>query len=274
MGTWGVKLYQDDIAEDVRDAYKDRLHRGKNGPTITQELIEEYKLEQLDNDDAAVFWMALADIQWSCGRLEPHVLNKALEYIDSGADMQRWSDPIQAKKRKAVISELRKKITSTQPPEKHFSAYRLYRCNWKAGDVFAYRFASAYAAQEGFSGKYVYFVKVGESVWNPGHIIPVVCVYNTISDELLPLEALNGLAFIPQFYNPSVYERNPDMEKMYLLGLICTSEYSIPKDRLTFIGNVDASAVDSIINKSSYQVYWTSFEEYTLNNHRKWNIFV
>lgn len=39
MGAWGPKLYQDDVAEDVRDYYKDQLHRGKTGKEITQDLI-------------------------------------------------------------------------------------------------------------------------------------------------------------------------------------------------------------------------------------------
>ena len=31
MGAWGPRLYQNDIAEEVRDYYKDQLHRGKSG---------------------------------------------------------------------------------------------------------------------------------------------------------------------------------------------------------------------------------------------------
>ena len=41
MGSWGPKLYQDDIAQDVRDTYKDRLRRGKT----TKEITEEYRGE-------------------------------------------------------------------------------------------------------------------------------------------------------------------------------------------------------------------------------------
>ena len=39
MGAWGLKIYQDDIAEDVKFYYMDQLHRGKTGEIITQELI-------------------------------------------------------------------------------------------------------------------------------------------------------------------------------------------------------------------------------------------
>ena len=60
MGSWGPKLYQDDIAQDVRDTYKDRLRRGKT----TKEITEEYRGEIQDIDDGPIFWFALADIQW------------------------------------------------------------------------------------------------------------------------------------------------------------------------------------------------------------------
>lgn len=57
MGAWGAKLYQNDTAEDVRDFYKDQLHRGKSGQEITKELIEKYQDEINDSDDAPNFWL-------------------------------------------------------------------------------------------------------------------------------------------------------------------------------------------------------------------------
>lgn len=45
MGTWGPKLYQDDLAEDIRDYYKEQLHRGKKGIEITKELLIQYQME-------------------------------------------------------------------------------------------------------------------------------------------------------------------------------------------------------------------------------------
>ena len=40
MGTWGAKLYQDDVAEDVRSQFKDMLHRGKTTEEITKQMID------------------------------------------------------------------------------------------------------------------------------------------------------------------------------------------------------------------------------------------
>ena len=43
MGAWGPKLFQDDIAEDVKDTYIDLLKQGEDNEEITKKLIEEYE---------------------------------------------------------------------------------------------------------------------------------------------------------------------------------------------------------------------------------------
>ena len=73
MGTWGAGLYQDDVAEDVRDYYMNQLRKGKSGAEVTLELIDDYNCEIFDTEDAPIFWFALADTQWNLGRLEEHV---------------------------------------------------------------------------------------------------------------------------------------------------------------------------------------------------------
>ena len=90
MGAWGPKLYQDDLATDIRDTYKEQLKRGKTGEQITKELLEEYEAILLDSDEAPIFWFALADTQWELGRLEDKVKRNALYYIRDGGDLKRW----------------------------------------------------------------------------------------------------------------------------------------------------------------------------------------
>ena len=89
MGTYGPKLYQDDLAADVREQYIDRLHGGKTGTEITREMLDEYRTEIDDRDDASVFWFALANTQWELGRLENEVKENALALIDAGVDLAR-----------------------------------------------------------------------------------------------------------------------------------------------------------------------------------------
>ncbi len=39
MGAWGPGLYSDDVTEDVRGIYVDKLHRGKNGEQASKEFM-------------------------------------------------------------------------------------------------------------------------------------------------------------------------------------------------------------------------------------------
>lgn len=203
MGAWGPRLYQDDIAEEVRDYYKEQLHRGKTGKEITQELIAQNEYAISDPDDAPVFWFALADTQWNLGRLEDFVREQALHHIRDGHDVKRWAveDPRGAKTRAETLEKLQLKLLSPQPAEKKIAQYKLYHCEWKIGDVFAYQLESDLAKERGLYGRYFLIQKVDEGIWYPGHIVPIVYVKIT-SDTNLPLnvEEYNQLEYIQTWF--------------------------------------------------------------------------
>ena len=73
MGAWGVKLYDNDVAEDIKNTYKEKLQEGKSNEEATDEIISDYEYMLEDVDDAPLFWMALADQQWKVERLLPNV---------------------------------------------------------------------------------------------------------------------------------------------------------------------------------------------------------
>ena len=268
MGTWGYGLYQNDIAQDVKSYYTEQLHFKDDSKAITNELISEHQFEIQDEDLAPVFWFALADTQWNLGRLEEIVKVNALKYIESGNDLMRWSNenPSQFKSRKAVLDKLESKLKSPQPPKKKIRRYRLYKCEWKKGDVFAYRLKSDYAKENGLYGRYFLFQKVDETVCYPGHIVPVVWVKITESTEI-PLDktAFEKLQYVKtswykyepfseEFHIDSTglsqdeYAEKVEREKerlhvddsgyihIYRLILSNTSKRSIPKD-LLYVGN-------------------------------------
>lgn len=271
MSTWGPGLYQDDLAKDVQDHYKDQLHRGKAGATVTQELEAQYQEALSDAEDAPIFWFALADTQWNLGRLEETVKIQALKYLESGIDLRRWNaDPAGFRKRTQVLEALRKKLLSAQPPEKKISQYRLYYCQWELGDVYAYRLSSEYAKETGADGKYLFFIKVGEKIWHPGHRIPVVYFYWKISDRILHLDELEELSYIPQFFSPEAYKRSPQRAVKYSLALLNTSAKAIPQKQLTYMGNVGKPERMTNEDPNPYPVSWKDFEKYIVDNFRAW----
>lgn len=120
MGTWGYGLYSDDVTRDVKDIYVDKLRRGKSGMQASKEMIAEFKWALDDEDDAPLFWFAMADTQWNYGRLQNEVKTQALYYLNDIKNLQRWEfeNPKMFSKRKEVLNSLCKKIMTQQPPEK------------------------------------------------------------------------------------------------------------------------------------------------------------
>lgn len=273
MGTWGPKLYQDDIAQDVRDEFKDLLKRGKTTEEITKQLIDQYAFEISDTDDAPIFWFALADTQWELGKLLPQVKEQAIDWINKGTDQQKWlfENPKNAQVRDQILGELREKLNSPMPPEKNLTPYKLYKCEWKIGDVFAYDFSSEYAKETHLLGKYICFIKVEDTIWHPGHIVPNVCVYNYIFDDKPDIDLVISKKLLPQFYKKQAYINHSELKKPYLLTLLNTSKKVIPKN-LVYIGNV--INFDKIDNedKNPYRVSWKEFEKYIIDQYLEWKI--
>lgn len=143
MGTWGVGLYSDDEARDVRDTYRDLLGDGLEGPAASDRLLKTWGRLVDDQDAGPVFWLALADTQWRLGRLEPRVRDRALAVIQGGHDLRRWADqPKDRKKREAILARLREQLLAAPPPPRRVPRRFRATCDWAVGEVVAYRLAS------------------------------------------------------------------------------------------------------------------------------------
>lgn len=115
MGTWGVGLYADDTACDVRDQLNDYLLGGDDAKSAIKKLTAE-----LGDEDEPAFWFALADCLWKRGLLTPAVKCKALTIIASGADLAVWQEdaPELVGKRRTVLEKLRQRLEQPQPQAK------------------------------------------------------------------------------------------------------------------------------------------------------------
>ncbi len=261
MGAWGTSLYANDTTCDIRGDYVDKLRRGKSNKEVTQWLIEQNQDIMGDVEEEPLFWFALADTQWNYGRLLPEVKDKALYFLSKDDELERWRDSGQ-KQLDAWVqtrNKLKDKLLSPMPPEKKVSKYRIYKCQWQFGDVFAYKFSGEYSKEKGFWGQYVVFRKVSEDIYWPGHIIPVVQVYKWTGKEMPQIDCLNEFDLLVQNMPPIALLYNPDRERKYMLGLISSSKRVIPENNLTFLGNIPG---DDFIpyNPCQAGVYWNSDE--------------
>lgn len=119
MGAWGTALFSDDTACDVRDSYLDLVGDGLlalrrrrrfsvSGPFVSTILTgRQY---------SGWHWPTRSGnmVAW-----KSHVLQQALNVINSGSDLAKWeSGSKDFKKRKVVLDRLRTRLTSPQSPEK------------------------------------------------------------------------------------------------------------------------------------------------------------
>lgn len=114
MGTSGAALFADDSACDVRDEFIERLRAGQDAAEATRAIVQCHGELLADVDEGPVFWLALAATQWKYGCLVDEVRARAIEVIDSGADLARWTGAAAARRR-TVLDGLREQLHSPQP---------------------------------------------------------------------------------------------------------------------------------------------------------------
>lgn len=135
MGAWGVGVFSDDLAADLRDEFRDLIGEGLSSSEAVDKLLNEYASSVKDEDEKSVFWIALASSQWKLGRLEERTKNEALRLIANGEDLKRWDDPKDRKKRAAVLEKVREQLVSPQPPPKRVSRTIKGANDWAVGEV-------------------------------------------------------------------------------------------------------------------------------------------
>jgi hypothetical protein len=140
MGAWGPALFSDDFACDIRDNFKELIGDGLTAQQATEQLVEAYEDEIIDSEDGPVFWLSLASIQWSTGRLIGEVKQKALAIIEDGVDLLRWSDDKkQLERRKLVLEKLKAQLQSPQSQEKKLPKVYKENSPYSIGDIFSYK---------------------------------------------------------------------------------------------------------------------------------------
>jgi hypothetical protein len=143
MGVWGTGIFQDDLACDIRERYRDLLGEDLEDPSAKARIMKDYQDSVTDPEECGVVWLALAATQWKLGRLDDDTLRHALQVIESGSDLARWEPGSKDyARRRTALEALQGQLTSSQPPKRKIARRVLCECPWKVGDLFAYRLLS------------------------------------------------------------------------------------------------------------------------------------
>jgi hypothetical protein len=224
MGTWGVTIFSDDVASDVRHRWLELAGELQSGRQATKKLILESHDLLSDSDDRSVFWLSLAAVQWENGQLEKPVKEKAVKIIDSGEGLERWKEnPNLLAKRKKALQIFRRKLLSLPPPLKKIPLPFRDFCDWVRGDVYSYRRTS---------GKLILLRVVGiwksDGVWcKVGERVPMIEILDWQGKLLPPRNQIKRLKVRKDssFYHHSravlfrMSKRDTKLSKFTRLGL-------------------------------------------------------
>lgn len=120
MSTWSTGLYDSDTSSEVKDFYIECLQNQMDSLKAENAVIQHFSSELSDEDDRIQVILALANMEWDYGRLSDKIRNEALQIINDGADVLQWNEVDErfGKKRNAVLTRLKDKLSSQQPKEK------------------------------------------------------------------------------------------------------------------------------------------------------------
>jgi hypothetical protein len=247
MGTFGTAIFSDDFACDIRDEFKELLGEGMSSEEATKFLIENNDEAESSEDEASVFWLSLAAVQWQTGRLLEEVKQKAIEVIDTDADLKRWElegDERLVTKRKKELIKLKEKLLSPQPQQKKIA--KVYRefTPFEIGDVFSYAHSS---------GKFALFRVIGHFQDNGGR--KPICELLDFFNTTIPTDkdSLEKMAFIT-LHQKDFLGRN---KSTFLLGDI-KQKYE-PKEKVKLIARNVNIMQDA--KRPSYHIFWRDLDE-------------
>lgn len=135
MGTWGTGIFQNDVADDVKTDYINKLKMGKSDEDALSEIISENSDFLNDPEDSLDFWFSLASIMFDYGRLNEEVKCKAISLLESDKDSKRWTEK-ENKKRKIELEKLKTKMYSEIPTRKKVAVTKRFECKWEKNDIY------------------------------------------------------------------------------------------------------------------------------------------
>jgi hypothetical protein len=148
MGAWGYGIRQDDFVLDVIGELEGFLKAGLKVPEATTAVMSKYAETIGDPEDGPLLWIAIADVQWTHGALDPEVFARVQDDVDRGRGLDRWRDDSRGlARRKAALHTFVSKIAVPKSRPKDLSKTVVRAPKFRAGDCLSIRVADGqYAA--------------------------------------------------------------------------------------------------------------------------------
>lgn len=220
------------IIAEVDSTYRQYRQKGISRDNTVSKLTEDYHDEIVLGryDDAHLFWVALADAQYSCKELSEDVAKQGLCALDALENSDLNIAPGD------IVRRRKRYQTAPMPERTSFRKIQKFRCQWQLGDTFAYQLSGTDSKDAGIDGKYVLIRKVDEKQLDKdGPIVPVV-TFTLWDDQKLPASTKEYIRK-PLLKLECGRLGAPETHFEYRALLIVTSKQSINKLQLSYLGN-------------------------------------
>jgi len=196
LGTWGPGLYDNDTASDIRDAFQELYDQNLSGEEIIETIYGNYEDIFKDADEGVIAYLSLCVCLHSVNLLPKDMLEKALDYIDDGADLACWGDCKQElyAARKKELQRV-KKMLLRKPVIKKCKKHPIK--HYEVGEVYALPITCEKAKEMNLDGEYFILIIVGHEKKVNKYEHPLVYVKVT-QNRKLPENAdeINALEFV------------------------------------------------------------------------------
>lgn len=279
MGSWGIKLFNNDLACDVRDTYMGLLEKQVDDENAYRLTCYEYT-EIFTTNEEPLFWLAMAHTQYKVGRLMPEVKEKALAIIVQ----EDWKQFDQNEKLKGKwikeMEDLRNMLSSPPPKRRHFATKQSFVTNpWNVGDIFAYKFHTKAAESAGFASKYIVFQKIADVEFYENTFFSAVHVFDEVFDHVPLLDEVKNQRILP-LITPNKTDdqwklRNqyiPSFEWYLSATMILNQKKDFPEKYTWYIGNCKVQETHCEANSMS-SMFWEKegMEAWLIEYYTQWH---
>ena len=112
MGTWGVGLFDNDLAADMRSDWDEALSERESYDEAMKRLTDKYAGRADDSDEGPVYWFAIAALELDArGEVNALSRDRALSAIAS--DLERWrleGSPEDRQAREQILADFAERL--------------------------------------------------------------------------------------------------------------------------------------------------------------------
>ncbi len=138
MGAWGHEIREDDFVCDVIGDFEGLLKAGSRVEDASKVVRAKFAARLEDSDESPLFWIALAEVQWTYGQVDTDVLNHVKDDLESGRSLVFWKDDGLAR-RKAALEDFIRKISTANPRPKDRPKVVIQAPKFQPGDCLSIR---------------------------------------------------------------------------------------------------------------------------------------